>query len=686
MSIFLETENCPLTDDTSWVEEVAPSTRLILQQPSLPSVHDVMAPFLVALPPRVLDKPAQPVTWRSLSGFRTTELFPFEPTFKNLWPTRDDYDHREDRKYLFIQETPVWEFEVWCEEWKAIEYERDTIKKRKDRHVKVLNKYLTFIEHLPGGESGYLLTTPRESFLDTKDRWCDSPDFFLRSNPGFYQAPPKMYIPEFMKKAALIDLFDGMEIKPPSAAERAQGETPEEKKTDPRQHIFFIWKHHTQKARVTRVIFDPSQPPGFIAKQKQPVFGRHLTDSLMGPQTPYLFKHFNMWEGLPFLSEPFADLAAVELELGRDEVERTLNLFLWHWLNVICAGDWGAFNYQVRWVAKKFELPWLCPEVALVTYGEQGLGKTLFWQFIGSLFGSASIYMAKPSQMTESQFGMGALTGHKAFCVVDEIKVPKGSRFEEEMKTMITANERNMEKKGRDPWQERNIMAFVFTTNHSDAFSANLLQRRMMVTNASRIVKDQGDGVAKQYFEIWAGHFSTPIAKMIIAAFFFSLSFSDQMKGWNPRCIFKTEAAIQMELQTFSPIEQWYYDQLLGKNSQEPPLQATAAGEDFSEYSHRKNLWEMHQSGGQYLVEGFFKLFFKWVTGRGLNPRPEEVNNRPLFWEKVSLFMGIDSPTKTPLPSRKRHCPEKNPEKFLLPSWEQRKKAWIDFKGWDKFV
>lgn len=662
------------------------------------SILSIIEPFERGVPRPNANQPEVPTTWSSLNFFPPRELFPFVPTFNHTKGRGDEEepDLRLEFENLFLKNILTYDEATFQDDYDDIENDKNlSFEERKKAHINNLNQYLCEATNLKSGEFGYLLMQSLITFEDeTCLRWPNAEEVdFFHSNEEFFRTPPAMYTATEKKERDLRGMLHKYRIKAPRNPEREQSETTEQSRTDNRQRIFEKWRESPIHRVVKQIIFDPSRPPAFTEAPKQP---KRVTLSFNKVQ-PYVFSHYNEWMGLPFLCWPFADLTASVKLFGDQEVYRTVDLFLWHWLNVICSGIRSEFEYQFKYITYKFSHPHTNPEVALVTFGDKGLGKTMFWQFIASLFGSAALYLQKPRQLTESNFGMGALSENKVFMVVDELKIEADSKFEEEFKTLITAKERNIERKRKDPRQVPHMLAIVTTTNSPNAFSSNIIERRMMVTHASRIVADAPKEIREKYFTIWAKHFSKGSTKMIISALFYHFAFSDQMENWNSRSFLKTEAQMEMEMNSFTLIEQWYYEELHRIDKAKEPEPTPAQRENpvmFNQFKEVHLVWSKNRDGYELNMDHYFLSFVRWINEKGLNCKPKEATNSKIFWDMITRFTGVEHELfKSNLPRKKR--PRTNTSSssssssfeniFHMPSIGIRKKAWARYKGWDNF-
>lgn len=610
--------------------------------------------------------------------------FPFRPEYK-IASQFPDEDLRNDRNHMWMNFMKPYLFEDFDQKFDEIEKDyANEYTDRKKWHIEHMNEFCGFVQFAGSGKSAFYIVRDVKE-LNLYPSWCTDHFFMHPTAKGFLTAPPYMYKLEIMDQAHMAKNFKGFQIKAPKKDERDRNEanTSEQRRTDPRQSVWEKWVNSRRKTIVGHFLFDPKLPPGLTEAAVQPGQFRR----------PYNFKYFNEWEGYPFLSKHYPDLRSCVILFGKAYVEGVLNLLLFHWKEIVCGGSQESFEYEVKFVASKFTHPDRKMDVALVTVGEKGAGKTMMWQFLASLFGNASLYLQSPRQLTEGKFGLGSLGKNKVVLVCDEIKV-KGS-IEEEFKTLITGEQLNSEEKFKTAEQKINRMMWIFTTNDMNSFSSNLIERRMFITQAKRLIPRELENL---YFGTCARVFSDPKAKMVVSSFFFNLSFADQMQNWNQRCFLRTEAQVMMELHSLTTIESWYYTSLKEQSPEqyqgEPDLIFKAR---FDKFTSKKN-------GYLCSLSKLHLDFMAYVDSKGIvaNQKPREYDNKTLFMAVIRLFTGVNpdsssSPKPTPPPSRKRKFESSSScssisfpvvfkaDSFLMPSMEERKKAWIRYKNWDNF-
>lgn len=176
--------------------------------------------------------------------------------------------------------------------------------------------------------------------------------------------------------------------------------------------------------------------------------------------------NYNLWRG--FAVEP---------------IPGDCTLFIDHVRDNICSGDAGLFAYVMGWMAHAVQKPQELPGTALVLRGKQGVGKSVFCRWFGSLFGSHFV------QVTQQSHLLGNFNSHlqHAFCVSAEEAVWAGDKAAEGvLKAMITEPTRLIEGKGKDPITVRNFTRLLVSSNHDWPVPAGMEERRMVVIDVGQ--------------------------------------------------------------------------------------------------------------------------------------------------------------------------------------------------------
>ena len=153
-------------------------------------------------------------------------------------------------------------------------------------------------------------------------------------------------------------------------------------------------------------------------------------------------------------------------------------------LYLISGKDDRVVRYLEMWLASKFQRPWVKTKVCIVVYGEEGVGKETFWNFIGSILGGVCFYNTKtPEHDVFAKFNFGT---EKALLVkMEEANFQTNKENTDKLKGLITQETENYEQKGKDKITLNDYRDYVMTTNHHTPIVMSEHDRRFMMVNAA---------------------------------------------------------------------------------------------------------------------------------------------------------------------------------------------------------
>ena len=188
-----------------------------------------------------------------------------------------------------------------------------------------------------------------------------------------------------------------------------------------------------------------------------------------------------------------------------------------HFLNVWASGNETNYKYIMSWLAQIIKTPWKKTEVCIVLQGGQGDGKTMPCSFlIDWVFGRG---------LSLSSTGLGSLTQRfngsvqsKLFINANELSLVDSESFNnafDRMKSLITDDIIQVEKKGLEHIQINNHCNFICTTNHTHTIKLESDDRRYAVfetsgqyakdydyfANLSEIMKDRGEEAGNSFYQ-----------------------------------------------------------------------------------------------------------------------------------------------------------------------------------------
>ena len=189
-------------------------------------------------------------------------------------------------------------------------------------------------------------------------------------------------------------------------------------------------------------------------------------DFLPGKSTPA--GTFNLWKG--FAVEPIGSLGDIPKfhELLED---------------VICSDNDSWSKYLWSWLAHIIQKPYEKPGVAIVLRSDrQGVGKSVFSRYIGSLLGSHS------KTVTTQRHLHGNFNAHLKKCLFllgEEVLWGGDRSAEAKLKDMITEPPTICEFKGKESFQLKSFVRIMLLTNSEWAAPVSLRDRRYFVLDTS---------------------------------------------------------------------------------------------------------------------------------------------------------------------------------------------------------
>ena len=177
--------------------------------------------------------------------------------------------------------------------------------------------------------------------------------------------------------------------------------------------------------------------------------------------------YYNLWRGF-----------SVEPKPG------TCDRVLAHLAENVCSGDEQLFAWVLGWFAQLVQRPWEKLGTALVLRGQQGTGKTIVGEIVGSLLGAHYQLVSDPRYVS------GRFNSHLASCLLLQLDegVWGGDHVAAgKLKDLITGRDQLIEYKGKEPVRVDNFTRLFITSNSDWVIPAGLDERRFAVI-------DVGDG------------------------------------------------------------------------------------------------------------------------------------------------------------------------------------------------
>src|SRR4051812_163801 len=257
---------------------------------------------------------------------------------------------------------------------------------------------------------------------------------------------------------------------------------------------------------------------------------RHERELVFKPGGTTAPHEFNLWRGFD-----------VEARKGWQKQRR----FLRHLLNVICRHDKQKFRYLMQLLAWFVQHPDKHAGVVLVLKSrEQGTGKSTVGKVMLDIFGQHGSLVDDKDRL------LGRFTDWletACFVLAEEILFAGDLKSADKMKSMITSDTLQVERKFGSCRQVTNRMKVIATTNHDHAVAAGVRDRRHVVYDVSNEHVGDNEWFDALYRDLADGGTSE----------FLCLLQSLKLRDWHPRLTIKTEETIEQQRMSGDSVSQW---------------------------------------------------------------------------------------------------------------------------------
>jgi len=249
------------------------------------------------------------------------------------------------------------------------------------------------------------------------------------------------------------------------------------------------------------------------------------------PTNQHSENQYNTWKGFPV--EP---------------VKGDWSLLKYHIDEIICAGDKESQDYLYKWLARGFQMPEKQAGSAIVMRGEEGSGKGVFGHFIRKLWNGHGMHISSSSAL------VGHFNGHlanKCFLFADEAFFHGDKKNEGHLKSMITEEVIDIERKGLDKVSQPNYLKIIMSTNQEYAVNAATKERRYCVLDVDSRHIDDND-----YFDALIAHCDSDDVR---SAFLFDMLTLD-VRQFHPNKIPQTQGLKDQRTGALDSIGQFLVD------------------------------------------------------------------------------------------------------------------------------
>jgi Family of unknown function (DUF5906) len=220
-----------------------------------------------------------------------------------------------------------------------------------------------------------------------------------------------------------------------------------------------------------------------------------------------------------------------------------------HMFEIMAARDDDVDGYNFKWVAWSVQHPAEQAEVALVLRGGIGTGKGTLGKAMCRIFGQHARHLSSPEHLT------GRFNAHLRQCCFlfgDECYGPKDKSAEGTLKRLITEPTLQIEAKGRDVVEELNRLHVMLASNDDWVIPAGAHERRFAVQEVADTHRQDLKWFGPIYQEMRSGG---------VQAMLFDLLHYD-LGDWHPRQIVRTQALAKQQVESLSPLDQWWLELL----------------------------------------------------------------------------------------------------------------------------
>lgn len=217
-----------------------------------------------------------------------------------------------------------------------------------------------------------------------------------------------------------------------------------------------VMRPYTSRQKVTKDITKIWSEHPMCRTYHSLVFSPYPDDHPLSPG-PHVLNIYTGWKWSP------AELRKVYLNSSL-MARHAADMFQKHLYNVLCDGDSEKFQFFTAFLAAKFRRPWFRPDVCFVFTGNEGSGKSSFFERL--------LIMAGPwgAKCTNIEHLVGNFNNeykHKLLLFLDEASWVGNIHSNTQLKNFITSDTSTTEQKYRDREKAANYAALIMSSNDS---------------------------------------------------------------------------------------------------------------------------------------------------------------------------------------------------------------------------
>jgi len=226
------------------------------------------------------------------------------------------------------------------------------------------------------------------------------------------------------------------------------------------------------------------------------------------------------------------------------------SMYLTHLRDVICKGNEQHFEYLIGWMARAVQFPDSPGQVAVVLRGAQGTGKSFFAKVFGQLFGRHFLQVSDPKHL------VGSFNAHLRDCVIlfgDEAFFAGDKSHESVLKTLITEENMQIERKGFDVEQSPNYTHLIMASNSQWVVPAGANERRFFCLDVGTQFRQNSEHFAEIAKQMDNGGREALLDYLL----------NYDISNYEVRTVPTTEALRDQKHLTRDPVESWWFGKLV---------------------------------------------------------------------------------------------------------------------------
>jgi hypothetical protein len=226
------------------------------------------------------------------------------------------------------------------------------------------------------------------------------------------------------------------------------------------------------------------------------------------------------------------------------------SMYLTHLRDVICKGNEQHFEYLIGWMARAVQFPDSPGQVAVVLRGAQGTGKSFFAKVFGQLFGRHFLQVSDPKHL------VGSFNAHLRDCVIlfgDEAFFAGDKSHESVLKTLITEENMQIERKGFDVEQSPNYTHLIMASNSQWVVPAGANERRFFCLDVGTQFRQNSEHFAEIARQMDNGGREALLDYLL----------NYDLSNYEVRTVPTTEALRDQKHLTRDPVESWWFGKLV---------------------------------------------------------------------------------------------------------------------------